>query len=215
MAQRRLRTVLAEFLRNLQECRHLAADAYLWSAPGAHGRRPYITAKRRDSMTEMAFLRAFLGWELFLEESFVLYLSGRRPPRGRPPYRFTFAPNIETARNWVIPEGRRYAKWNVAGYVASRAERHFRDGKPFAPVLRSNQNTLERARFIRNAVAHDSASAYDKFEEVARAAMGALPPNLTVGGFLGTTVPGSAPPISFLEFYISKVDFAARQIVPT
>ena len=42
-----------------------------------------------------------------------------------------------------------------------------------------------------------------------------LPHNLTIGGFLGTTVPGIAPPISFLEFYVSKIEFAAQQIVPT
>lgn len=215
MAQRRLRTVLHEFLQNLRECRHLASDAYAWSLPRPNGRRPYVTRKRRDSMIEMAFLRAFLGWELFLEESFVLFLVGQKPPRGRAPYRHTFPPDLEKAREWVVPEGKDYAKWNIAAHVASRAERHFRSGGPFASVLRANQNTLEDARFIRNAIAHDSASAFNRFEEVVRRALLIVPPNLTVGGFLSTTVPGSAPPISFLEFYVGKIDFAARQIVPT
>lgn len=215
MAQRRLRTVLGEFLQNLRECRHLASDAYAWSLPRAKGGRPYVTRKRRDSMIEMAFLRAFLGWELFLEESFVLFLAGQKPPRGRAPYRHTFPPDLDKAREWVVPEGRDYAKWNIAAQVASRAERHFRSGGPFASVLRAIQNTLEDARFIRNAIAHDSTSAFDRFEMVVRTALPTVPPKLTVGGFLSTTKPGTTPPISFLEFYIGKIDSAARQIVRT
>ena len=215
MAQRRLRTVLGEFLQNLRECRHLASDACAWSLPQAKGRRPYITRKRRDSMIEMAFLRAFLGWELFLEESFVLFLAGQKPPRGRPPYRHTFPPDLEKAREWVVPEGRPYAKWSIAAEVANRAERHFRSGGPFASVLRANQNTLEDARFIRNAIAHDSASAFARFEMVVRTTLLTLPPKLTVGGFLSTTKPATTPPISFLEFYIGRIDFAARQIIQT
>ncbi len=214
MAQRRLRTVLADFLRSLQECRRLAADAYRWSLPGAHGTRPHISIKRRDSMTEIAFLRAFLAWEAFLEESFILYLLGQRPPRGRAPYRFAFPPNQRAALEWVIPEGRDYAQWTHATHVSGRAERFFRDGRPFATVLRSYQNTLDEARFIRNAIAHQSRSARDKFETVVRGRLTILPPQLTVGGFLGTTIPGTTPPVSFLEFYISRIDLAAQQIVP-
>ena len=215
MAQRKLRTVLYNFLQNLQECRHLAADAYSWSLPGTHGRQPYITRKRRDSMTELAFLRAFVGWEVFLEESFILYLLGQKPPRGRPPNRYTFPPDLRAATEWVVPEGREYARWNIATQVAIRADRHFRSGGPFASVLRRNQNTLDEARFIRNAIAHDSESAYERFEQVVRNALGTLPPRLTVGAFLGAFVPGTAPPVSFLEYYIEKIDFAARQIVPS
>jgi hypothetical protein len=166
-------------------------------------------------MTETAFLRAFLGWEAFLEESFVLYLSGKKPPRGRGPSRYTFPPTIEKAREWVVPEGHHFARWNLAADVASRAERHFKSGGPFASVLRSNQNILEDARVIRNAIAHDSASAYDRFERVVRTALTTVPPRLTVGGFLNTVVPRSNPPISYLEFYIGKIHFAAQQIVPT
>jgi hypothetical protein len=45
--------------------------------------------------------------------------------------------------------------------------------------------------------------------------MGTLPHNYTVGAFLGTTAPGTAPPISILEIYIQAIDLAARLIVPS
>ncbi len=165
-------------------------------------------------MTELAFLRGFLAWETLLEESFILYLLGQKPPRGRAPHRYAFPPSQRAAVDWVA-EGRPYARWTIAKDVSARAERLFRDGRPFAPVLRENQNLLEEARIIRNAIAHESTSAQERFENFVRIKLGTLPPNATVGSFLGTTVPTSAPPVSFLEFYFGKIEFTARQIIPS
>lgn len=165
-------------------------------------------------MTEMAFLSAFLAWEVFVEESFILYLAGQKPPRGRPLNRYAFPPNLRTAMEWVKPEGRSYATWTVPAHVANRAHRFFRDGRPFANVLNGRQNFLDEVRIIRNAIAHKSMSARDKFETLVRTKLGTLPANTTVGSFLGTTAPGITPPVSFLEHYIDGIDFAARQIVP-
>lgn len=205
--------MLAEFLSNLQECKQLAADAHHWFSAGPHGGPPIVSQVRRDQMTEAAFLRAFLSWESFIEESFVLYLSGQRPPRGRAPRRYAYPPTYHMAAEWVVPEGRPYASWANAAGVSTRAERFFKDGRPFAPVLRANLSLFDEARTIRNAIAHKSADARQKFETLVRNKLGTLPPNLTVGSFLGMTAPGSAPPVSFLEHYVSKIDFVARRIV--
>jgi hypothetical protein len=199
-----------DFRRTLRDCRDFAADAYRWSLPGAN---PHISRKRCDSIIELAFLRAFLAWETFLEESFVLYLLGHKPPRGRVPHRFTFPPNRKFAEQWVIPEHRPYATWNAAS-VIDRAQRFFRDGRPFTNALRANQSLLDESKIIRNAMAHKSRTAYDKFENLVRIKLGTLPLNLSVGNFLGTIIPGSSPPLSFLEFYLNKIEFIGEQIVP-
>lgn len=215
MARRSLQAVLDDFVRNLRDARGLAADAYLWSSTTGTGTHPRISQRRRDAITELAFLRAFLAWETFLEECFVLYLSGQKAPRGRPPARYAFPPNQKTAMEWLVPEGRRYARWTIAAEVSSRAERFFRDGRPFAPILRGNQSVLDETRIVRNAVAHDSANAQEQFEALVRNRLGVLPPKLTIGGFLGMTVPGRTPPSSFLDFYGGRIEFAAQQIVPS
>lgn len=212
MAQRRLRTVLGELLSDLRECRRLSVDANNWSLPGT---QPHISRSRRDHITELAFLRAFLAWEVFVEESFILYLLGQRAPRGRAPVRYAFPPNQRAAMEWVIPEGRTYAGWSVSTHVSNRAQRFFREGRPFTTVLRANQALLEEARTIRNAIAHKSINVRNKFESFVRSKLGALPPNTTVGSFLSATVPGVAPPISFLELYIGRIESAARLIVPS
>jgi hypothetical protein len=114
-----------------------------------------------------------------------------------------------------VPEGRPFARWTIATEVSLRAERLFRGGRPFAPVLRMNNSLLEEVRVIRNAIAHESSDAQEKFEKLVRDKLGTLPSNLTVGSFLSTTVPASAPPTSYLEFYFGKVETAAAQIVPS
>ena len=210
MPQRTLQHVLDNFRQTLGDCRNFAADAYKWSLPGAS---PRITKKRLEAIAELVFLRGVLAWEIFLEESFVLYLLGRTPPRGRTPKRFTFPPSKELAEEWVIPEGRPYAAWDAVA-VSTRAERFFRNGRPFTAALRGSQSVLDEMRIIRNAIAHKSKSARLKFENLVRTRLGTLPPMTSVGRFLEVTIPGSSPPSSFLDYYFNRIALVAEQIVP-
>jgi hypothetical protein len=212
MAARRLGTALTVFSRCLKDARELADDAYKWSIPAQTGARAQISPQRRDTLTEMAFLRAFTGWEIFLEETFLLYLLGHQPPMGQPPCRYGFPPSKEAASEWCT-EGRDYAKWNVSD-VRRRADRWFRHGKPFTPALRGQQSRLDQLITIRNAIAHESSAARGKFEALVRNEIRALPPNTTVGSFLMTTKPSSNPPISYMEFYLNEVEQVAQNIVP-
>lgn len=210
MAQRELGSVVRQYNSTVRECRRLANDARQWSLPGSP---LLLTTMRRDSLIELAFLRGFLAWESFLEESFVLYLLGKNAPRGRPPRRFAMPPTRSAAQLFVA-EGREHTKWDVAS-ASNRAERFFAGGRPFAGPLRSNQSHLSDAGTIRNAVAHKTPRAREKFEALVRRELGALPPNMTVGGFLNTTKPSSIPLLSYLEFYLDRTEFIAKQIVPT
>jgi hypothetical protein len=166
-------------------------------------------------MTELAMLRGFLAWETFLEESFLLYMVGERSSGGRAPRRMAFPDNYKMAAEWVIPEGSRYASWTEAKRVRGKAERFFAGGRPFAPVLVANISMLDEVRVLRNAIAHASVSTNQKFEALARVKLGNIPPGLTVGKFLGMTVLGSSPPVSYFESYMARIEFAARRIVPS
>ena len=210
MAQRQLHVVLAELQRTVRDCRRLADDARKWSLPTSS---PHISASRRNSMVELAFLRGFLAWESFLEESFILHMLGKKPRRGKPPVRYVLPPNRKLAFE-LASAGLDYAKWESAKDVATRATRFFRDGRPFTSALRAKQNTLDDARTLRNAVAHRSEAAQRKFERLARNELGgALPPGITVGRFLNTTRSPSIPPESFLEYYLGTLQLVAEQII--
>jgi hypothetical protein len=210
MPASRLLTTLMTLSRCLQEARELADDATQWSIPQQPGVKARITIQRRDMLTETAFLRAFTGWESFLEESFYLYLLGYQVPKRRP-HRYAFPPDRGAAYEWCT-EGSRYSKWDLDN-VRKRATRWFKDGKPFAPALSAQQARLVQLATIRNSIAHQSVSARGKFEALVRNELAALPPNTTVGSFLLTTVSASTPPISYMEFYLGEIEKAARNIV--
>lgn len=208
-----LRAVRATLFRAIRESRRVAVDAHTWST-AARGARPFISTARRDAMTELAFLRVFLAWESFLEQSFMLYTLGRKAPGAAAPARYVFPPSPAHASEWVIPEGRPYATWTNPDHISVRAERFFHGGRPFASTLRANQNALHEARTLRNAIAHASTSTQEKFENLVRRKRRTLPPNCTVGSFLGLIVPKSAPPQSFFEFYTDLIITCASQLVP-
>jgi hypothetical protein len=164
-------------------------------------------------MIELAFFRAFLAWESFLEESFILYLMGKKPPRGKPPRRFAMPPTLQAAEDFAA-EGQDYAKWNI-DKLKNRAERFFKGGGPFTGPLQAHRTVLTDAQTLRNAIAHNSASARRKFETLVRRTLGTVPPDFTVGKFLDTTVPTSSPPNTFLDSHLEMIEFVARQIVPS
>ena len=205
-----LHIVLDQFRRTVRDCLRLADDARRLSAAGTG---PHISTTQRDSMIELAFLRGFLAWESFLEESFILHMLGKRPRRGRAPVRYVLPPNRKLALE-LAASGLDYAKWENAAAVATRATRFFRNGRPYTEPLRGKQNTLNDAKTLRNAVAHRSEAARRKFEALARNELGGvLPPRLTVGGFLERTRPQSVPPESFLEYYLGTLRLVAEEIV--
>lgn len=212
MAARRLGTALNTFARALKEAKDLADDARQWAIPPAPGARAQITIRRRDLLIEIAFLRAFTSWEIFLEETFLLYLLGHQPPKGSAPRRYGFPQDKDAASEWCS-DGKPYAKWDTKE-VLKRANRWFKDGKPFTPALQSQQSRLKQLVTIRNAVAHESSAARAKFENVVRTELQALPPGITVGGFLLALQPNSNPPLTYLDLYLGHVQQVALNIVP-
>lgn len=208
----RLHSALTSFSRSVADARDLADEAHRWSIPPQPGARPQITLHRRDILTEMVFLRAYTSWENFLENTFLLYLLGHKPPKGAPPRRFGFPPDSTAADEWCR-DGKPYSKWNISD-VQRRANRWFKDGKPFTPALQSQRSRLEQLVTIRNAIAHKSTSVHDKFENLVRLELGNVPPNTSVGSFLMTLKPNAPTPSSFLEFYVGEMQRAAQTIVP-
>jgi len=211
MAAPRLVSALVSFSRTLDDARDLAEDANRWSVPPQRGRRAQITVARRDLFAETAFLRAFTAWEVFLEDTFLLYLLGHKIPKAKT-RRFGFPADRKAAAEWCS-DGKEYSKWNVAD-VRRRADRWFKDGKPFTPALQGQQARLSQLVTIRNAIAHESSAAKGKFENLVRDELPTVPPGMSVGAFLLTTKPNTAPPISFMEFYLGEIEQAANNIVP-
>jgi hypothetical protein len=66
---------------------------------------------------------------------------------------------------------------------------------------------------VRNAVAHESEDSWDKFKDLVRRELTVLPMGLTVGGYLNTVRPGTAPPSAFMEYYLKTMVSVGERIV--
>ncbi len=214
MAHRKLSTTLISLIRQLGQMEQLAAAAQQWVSLPIRRGVPKFTVPHLEMVTEMAFLRSFSAWEAFLEESFILYLWGKDPPRGRTPKRYAYPPTRRVAEQIVVIEGRKYADWSKIHNVIGRAERLFENGKPYSDALKSQQGKLQDIQIIRNAIAHSSSYSWEKFQRLIRRELGTYPPNLTIGRFLAMTKPYESPPLSYLEFYLSVIQLVADRIIP-
>jgi len=206
--------VLRDFNTSVQQSLNLAAAARQWISPAQGPRHPKFTMAHQAMLMELAYLKSFLAWESFLEESFVLYLWGKKTPRRYAPKRYVIPTTREYAIALTLPEGRHYTDWDNPEVVLNRARRFFVNGEPYENVLRTHINLFQSLQVIRNAIVHRSTSSQARFEFLVRNELGAFPSSLSVGRFLGMAQPSSSPPVSFLEHYLTQILGSAQQIVP-
>ncbi len=214
-----LNTTLNELIVSLDTSKQLVYDANNWKnldwsrIPLPTGTTGF-TKRHEDLIVQIAFLRGFISWETFLEESFILYLLGMSSPKGTSATRFAMPPDRERAEK-LVAEGKQFADWTTTDSIIQKAERFFDNGIPFSGPLKSKNSTLSEIKIIRNAVTHSSKHCQEQFRKLVRSKLPVYTPGLTVGDFLSMTIPHSSPPESFLEKYISELIFVAEQIVPT
>lgn len=165
-------------------------------------------------IVETAFLRSFMAWEVFLEETFIRYMLGESAPSGFAPTRFMFPRDSSHAKDFIF-NNRGYGDWSDPVSVASRARMIFEQGEPYSDSLMSSVNSLSNMKVIRNAVAHWSDKSKDAFLKVARGSLNQIPMALTVGQFLDMRHPRISPPQSFLDYYTQEWTRVANLIVPT
>lgn len=123
----------------------------------------HITRQEACLFYEGLFLRTVTTFEGLLEELFVgLLAGGLRLSRNVHP-RVTFQSH-SVARD-VMLGGRAFVDWLPYTHTEKRAEAFFRGGYPFHNLTKPDKRELERISIIRNAVAHQSRSARNKFEK--------------------------------------------------
>jgi hypothetical protein len=210
MARVKLSLVLADLEAELDGAKKLASA--LNHARGI--KRGPFTESQYLLVVELAYLRGFLAWESFLEQTFLLYMVGKNAPSGFAPKRYVFAPSRQHARDFSKGD-QRYPDWTAADRVVARANRFFKHGEPYAYVLSNTQGDLKDMKAIRNAIAHQSQETNDSFRTVVRKAIGFYPKDTTVGEFLDMNRPNTTPSITIMEHYFTVLVHAAREIVPS
>lgn len=164
-----------------------------------------------EIIAELSFLRIFIAWENFLEDSFLRYLVGAESPSGYSPrIRMTF-PNMKVAAN-IIKGERDYVKWNSYNVVVQRSEIYFEDGQPYKDTFISVSEDLNAMNIIRNRIAHKSKYSKEKFSNFVRRTFGHGRRGMTPGRFLLTRKDQTSN-ITYLEYYVEIIKTVSIQII--
>lgn len=214
MANRTLGSLLASSVKEFEGAIQLTARANVWQGHLQHFHAARFKKEHYAQIVELALMKAFLTWEGFLEESFILYLLGKASPTGYAPVRHATPMNRQHAVELVASDAR-HTDWTAPSRVVSRATRFFKGGRPFVSVIRPQTNLLDNLKTIRNALSHDSEEAAEKFETFVRNELTFLPPSTTPGTFLATLKPHCASPTGYLQFYAENFRSMAEAIVPS
>jgi len=198
MPRIKLTPILTAFQDNVQKSLSIVQDAAKYKEFRKGKLRP-ILKRRLYSINELSFLKLFISWEVFLEQTFVRFMCGARNSNGLPLQTFVNPISIEHAHR-MIRNRQRYVDWTVGNVVIERAKLFFQDGDPFYTAIGSSLSDLSEMKTIRNSIAHNSRETERAFRNLVRQKIGSNPKGMVVGRMLMTRIPPSNPD-TLLEHY--------------
>jgi len=176
--------------------------------------RSEMTVSRLEYLYEIAFLRMFLAWETFLEESFVRYMCGCCGLVGQPQTAVSgaYSPSISHARA-VLHGNQHYLLWHSPAKVAARSKMTFVNGL-HEVVLASNQSRIDCFASVRHRIAHAQLDARNKFDSATMNLAGRRYPASRVGRFLRDSDPSQPLPTRWIDAIANELVALAQQVAP-
>ena len=207
----RLETFLARFASDLDAVSRFLRDSQSMFLRREDGTFRRLSGRQVEGFSSYALLEMQLAWEDFLEAVFLRYMCGAKAPSGAAPSLLVPRHQSIASATAEIMQRQPYVSWNYDESV-SRASRYFLNGEPFRTPLAAVRTTIESMTIVRNAVAHRSESARNRFRGLVRDEFGYVPRGMTPGRFVLAIVPGT--PETFVENYRNNLAAAAALIVP-
>lgn len=166
-----------------------------------------------EMLHEFAYLRIFLAWEVFLEQTFFRYLCGYRNSIGQEIMRSgVYYRTLANAENAVLG-GRDYVLWHNPVYCIRRVQ-GFLVNSRHETVLASNQTRVEHFAHIRHRIAHSQDHAKNQFDRATMTLCGRRYSASRPGKFLRDKVPRTSPPRRWLSEISDELVGLAWQIGP-
>ena len=169
--------------------------------------------RHKEMVLEVCFLQAVIAWEDFLENTFILYLLGKKSPGRFKPIRYVTPKNWEHARDLTVPDAMEYADWLRLDKLQDRASKFFKDGQPFSR-LSTRLNFLGEVIKIRNAVAHSGEKARKKMRPIIINHVGIYLTSMTPGALLMHTPNPSIRQKSVYDYFVDGLEDLSNEIVP-
>lgn len=166
----------------------------------------------REFICESAFLRIFISWETFVENSFVDYLLNEPSILNNRPAKWVNPINKEHAQEIIIGN-QRYMDWSNPEAIRKISQMFFHLGYVFNTTLGSISNDLMDLKTIRNSAAHMSSTTSGKLDGLSTRILSVPCTNFTAYRLLFSTDPRSTiGPQTVLNRYLQILDVAAEQI---
>lgn len=166
---------------------------------------------RVELLYELAYLRFFIEWETFLEQSLVRFLCGYVCRHGIViPASGTFFPSLGQAEAGLLG-GQAYKLWHDPNIVVNRV-RGFLTNSHYENVIASHIATLGDLASIRHRIAHGQADARRKFDVATMNLAGRRYRGARPGKFLRDWDRTTIPPKRWLETLGTELVNLARQI---
>jgi hypothetical protein len=179
-----------------------------------------IAIRDLNSVYESLLIRAFVGFEQFCEELFFMILKKKIKYSDR-----KIGVNVEcpthSALYTVIIEKGKFLDWLPFDKTLQRVERYIPKkggdlvcGRPFWDLDRASKDILQRIYLTRNAVAHASTQALEKFENGVIGSLPVLPRDRVPANFLRSQVT-AVPKRVRLEEYLINLGAIAKTVFGT
>ena len=178
---------------------------------GSVGRRELPIA-RVEAIYEIAYLRMFLLWEDFLEQSFLRYICGFASGVGVANLLNPKFKTIGDAERAVLG-ARDFVSWANPNHVTKRSENYMVKG-PHEVVIASNLARLEAFNSIRNRIAHSSSFARRQFDGAVISLVGHRYAASSAGRFLRDTAVSQPVPERWLSHIGRELKSLALQVCP-
>ena len=167
---------------------------------------------RLEALYEAAYLRIFISWELFLEESFVRCLCGYASAAGPASLRQQACRTINDGRSAVL-SGHPFVSWADPLKVEQRSQAFIQNGL-HELVVRASIARLQAFAAIRHRIAHGSAHARRQFDIATMRLAGRRYRGASPGRFLRDWNHQAVPPDRWIQTVGGELKNLALQILP-
>ena len=170
-----------------------------------------FSQSRLEALYEMAYLRVFMLWETFLEQSFLRYICGFAASTGPQSLTGGAIRTLADAENAVLA-GQAYVSWARPQSVEARCRQFIQNGV-HEQIMSSNRTRIEWFVNVRHRVVHSSEHARRRFDTATMGLAGRRYRGSSPGSFLRDRTPG-LPPERWIQEIGTELTNLARQIVP-
>jgi hypothetical protein len=188
----------------------LAGERIRSAAPAGSLFKTELSLQRLEAIYETGYLRVFLAWEEFLEQTFLRYICGYVSALGSCTLIGSAFPNIADANGDVLGT-RDFVSWADPRQVIRRSQTYTTLGF-HETVLNSDLSRLLLFKSVRNRIAHSSEHARNEFDSATRTLTSKRYPASSPGRFLRDRAVTMPFPKSWLELVTDELVSLSVQV---